>query len=392
MALNYDALKNKQARRTTQGWTPKEGDNILRIFPHTQRYFTESLDDFAIEFRSHFLKAEGMDTEVVRCLRDSKVPCGFCEAYKKIKDAADPAVKKIADQLKSSERHLLNVMNLNDAAAGMQVFECGPKVYDGFLSYVANPSWGEVLHPEVGRNFTLKLTPQGKTRSGFNEYHVEPHPQNTSILPNLTADWLEKLDRLADSVPKYPDDAQVAKWLKVLGLDGSAPAPGVPPAPVPVPFVPPSVAVAPPPMAQAAVVPQMPSQVPAPIPTAPAPVAVAPPSPSVTAVPMAPPPVPPPVTASVPAAPGMVSGSPGPLGNSEVATFVATYAPVYPITVLMKAGAPKKYPEVPSCFSEGMGAGGALANPNVGFNPQRWPCEKGCPVKADCQIRQLGLG
>lgn len=352
MPLNLDALRDKKAKRSTSGWSPKEGDNRIRILPHTSKYFTESLGEITVSFHSHWLKAEGVDTTVVRCLRDRGEPCPLCMASKKFKDSPDPNLKKNADETRQSERHLFNILDLNDPAKGIQVYESGPSVYDQILSTVANPAWGDVLGVADGRNWTLNLNKKG--RGGFYEYKALADPDRTDVCGMLTPDFMEKLDELESSVPEYPTTELVTRWLDLLGFSGNAPA----------------VTTA---VSNNGPVPVSAAQ-PAPVPVsapAPAPVAVAQPLPVATPV-AAPAPVP------VSAQPASTAA--GPLGQSPVVEFLQKHN----ISPAQKRGK-----LVPECFSDGPAADKA-SNFATGFKPEIRPCHE-CPERAQCQIVSLGL-
>lgn len=335
--LDLDHLRSKKARRMTSGWSPKEGANRIRVLPPNALYFTEGLKDFALEFRSHFVKAEGADTQVFRCLRDKKEVCPFCAAVQKYRTSENPVLKKAAEDLRASERHLMNIINLNDLPAGIQSYECGPKVYDFILDYMANPAWGDLVSPTEGRNITLNQTPQGKSRSGFVEYSVQPDPDKTSVAPHLAPDFHEKLDALELAVSKYPESADIMRWLTLLGMADVVGPTLTPAAVVTTPATGTGVGTAapPPPIAQTPVVAQV---------TTPTPVA--------------------PATATAPT------------GTDPISVFAATK------NLGVKADNGKV---VPGCYSEGP------ANKAVGFNPAKWPCEQGCPVRADCTLKSLGL-
>lgn len=384
MPLDLDALRAKKARRSSNGWSAKEGDNVVRFLPHTSAYFKVTIAEIDYQFRSHFLKSEGVDTAVIRCPRDGGLECSVCAFQKSNKDTQDPILKKVLDQIRVGERHLFNLLNMNDIGAGIQPYETGPKLYDDVLAYCANPNWGDLVNPQTGRNFSIILTPQGKSRSGYNEYQLQPHPKEVDILALLPAGWVEKLDELEANIPAYPDAALLSRWADILGFRLPGTAQVAVPAAIPAA-----------PIAYAPPAPPAPLAPPAPVayapPVAPAPVAYSPPAPP--APPAAPPaPYNPPavvapvVTPQTPALPATATGTT--LPPSAVTTFCATVG----LTPQVKASMPpadkdnQPVSSVPHCYSEGQ------ARTDIGFNPMKWPCERGCPVKAPCQLKQLGLG
>lgn len=363
MPMDFEKLKEKKARRTGTGWQPKEGDSLLRLLPHTMRYFTESLSEFAIEFRSHFMMADGTDTQVFRCFRDRGETCEFCTRYAQNKASTNERLKKSAEQIRGSTRYLMNILNLNDVQAGIQVYESGPMVYDDFFKFIANPAWGEIVHPEQGRNWTLNLTPGSKSKSGYNEYSAQPHPNPSDIMAHLPADWQEKLDLLSAAVPPYASPEEVTRWIKVLGFESVEAA--VQAAAGPIPAAPVGAAPKPPAMPPLA----------APVPVPPIPVAPVPPIP---VAPVAPPLVPAAAPIAAPAAPPISPPVSGAVANPEMSAFIGAY-PTLSAKVDAKEGV------VPGCFTEDP------SNMEIGFNPNKWPCNHPCPVKAKCQIKKLGL-
>ena len=326
MPLDLDKLNQKKARRSVSGWTPKEGDNTVRILPHTKRYFDESLDDFAVEFYSHFLKAEGMDTVVVRCLRDKGEKCPFCESVRSHRESTDQGLKKAADDIRRAERHLMNIVDLTNIDSGIQHYECGPMVYDGVLDYAANPQWGDIFSPEKGCNLILNLISALKSRSGYNTYKVQPHRESTDIRPHLKDGWEGRLDEVSAAIPEYPSPDVVTLWMEVL-FPGTAGNSGAAPNPAP----------------------------------------VAPP----TGNPAAP-------VATPPAAQPTPAAAPSPVPAIDIGGEVQTWAANHDLQVRQEGDV-----VVPQCFSTGAG---------TGFNPKEHPCDDGCPVRSDCQLKHLGLG
>src|SRR5690606_21792506 len=155
--------------------------NIIRVLPHTSRYFTEMLGDFAYGFRVHYFRAEGRDTQVTRCPRDANRHCLACELASKYRDSSDPGIAKAAADVKAVQRRLMNILDLAKPAAGSQAYECGNKVYGDILEICTNVKWGDVFHPETGRNFTLTFTPASQAKSGYNDYSCMPDPDKTSV-------------------------------------------------------------------------------------------------------------------------------------------------------------------------------------------------------------------
>lgn len=388
MPINLQKLQDRKNRQASgPGFSPKDGPNIIRMFPHTSRYFTEELDDFAYHFRTHYLRVPGMDPLITRCYRDQQQPCVVCEGHRLNRETLDPAQKKVVEDLYPANRRLMNLMDLNNPTAGIQAYESGPKVYGLILELAANPGWGErIFNPLDGHNLTLQLTPGNRNASGFNDYGLLPDPTRTTIAAFLPDDWKEKLDDLQNSITDYAPEDQLKAALDRMGIHygtsfgysatGVAPsvqmaqAYGGAPAPVaaPVAGVQPIAAAptaAPAPAVQAV-------QPVAAVQPAPAPAAVqaaqavpVQPAPAVVQAPAAPPAPVHPTVAEVPgavAAPTQVGGVNFPPGVQLMANPDATSSAMLP--------------QVPTCFSD--------------FDPERHPCDQ-CPAREPCQLMVLGL-
>jgi hypothetical protein len=401
MALNFKALKDKQEnRRGGSGWQAKDGNNLIRVLPPASAYFGGEIEDIAHSFKVHFLKKEGEDTKVTRCYRDKKTTCPVCEVWFKFRKSDDPALAKMANEIRGVDRFLLNILDMNNLQAGVQQYTANYTVYNGILEYAANPMWGDVLSPEAGRNFFVELTLAAKSKTGFNSYKVQPDPQAsniTGILAQLPG-WQEKLDELAAQVNPYLEAEELQAFLDKVGFPPDLPRASVPghtfgapagwgqPSAPQQPLSPPP-AFAPPPQ----------PGFPAPTYSAPAAAPVAAPAAPVYAPPVQPAPAP------EPEQPSEFTAEPSWLQQAPAAAPVAApAAPVYappaqPVAVpqpvvaapvqptpvaapVMMAAAPVA-PEAapaghPACFGD--------------FDPRRHPCD-GCPSRAECQIAALGL-
>lgn len=222
MALNMDALRQKKEKRSGGfGWKPKAGENTIRVLPPSQEYFEGDVDDFAIEYQVHFLKQEGYDTVVSRCLRDKGEYCPVCEAAAKFKDSKDAELQAFAKDIRRGEQHAMNILDLDREGGGVQGYVCGYNVYNAILEFAANPKWGDLLSPEEGRDIVLKLTPGSEARSGYNTYAVSPDPEKTDvteILEEECEDWQADLDELPSLVTGYLGENELVAILDRMGF------------------------------------------------------------------------------------------------------------------------------------------------------------------------------
>lgn len=214
MPLDMDGVRRRKQRRSGGGWKPDEGPNEVRILPPTSEYFEEDIDYIALTCNLHYFRMDSMDTQVSRCFRDDGRVCPACEMAGRFSDDEDdPALAKRADQISRAERHFFNIIDLDDVEIGIQPYQCGYTVHRDLLKYAANPKWGDFLHPEHGRDVTIELTPGSRTKSGYNEYSVQPDPDQIDRTDILPSDWLEKLDELQYAIPDYMTEDEMLRVL-----------------------------------------------------------------------------------------------------------------------------------------------------------------------------------
>jgi hypothetical protein len=244
--INFDRMKQKPVKSASRSWKPKEGANRIRILPVHSRYvgedhsISEDLGDFAYEYRSHYFDGDG----VVRCPRDHNQFCVACGFYEQFKHAADPVLKKAADQIEARRSYVANIFDMGAPQAGVQVFRFGWMVWKQLQQYAVDLNWGNIMDVgAAGHCYIITLTTSGKN-SSFKNYHVQPEPRPRSIASMLPPDWKQKIDLLEDSIiPKVADDAEMRDRLRQLGLpDVTTPvAPVAPPTAAALPPLPPNI-------------------------------------------------------------------------------------------------------------------------------------------------------
>lgn len=222
MPVDYEKMKQKQVKMAG-GWRPRPGHNRIRILPFHSKYFTDAVDDFCYNYRVHYFRGDGLDTEIYRCPRDRNEFCVACEFYGRHKEAGDPMLKKAADQIRPSSAYLANILDVNAHTEGIQAYEFGWMVYKNLYQYACDPNWGDIMDTKAGRCYiiTLNLPNQGTNRTGYNEYLVQPEPQATDVTGALPAGWQQAIDELAGRVPVYAEEARVRGILHLMGFPGA---------------------------------------------------------------------------------------------------------------------------------------------------------------------------
>lgn len=229
MALNIPGLKQRHERGGA-GWSPTPGKNRIRVLPPTSEYFGGEIDYIAHKFEVHFVKfADGSDTFVTRCPRDTGGQCPICAWSYANKDSADPAVKALASDLRSTSRFVMNILDLTSqdtAAKGVQPYEANWTVYNGIYKIASNPNWGDILSLSSGRNFIVTLTPPrtGENKTGWNKYDTDPEPEKTTVEKFVKSldGWPGSLDGLEARINETMSDEAIAAALGKLGIGPAA--------------------------------------------------------------------------------------------------------------------------------------------------------------------------
>ncbi len=223
MGIDHDKIRKARAGgRGGRGWRPKNGPNTIVVLPPHTRYMADldSVEDFSIMCGIHYFKIEGRRGEASRCLEDLGRPCPACIAWRTHRKSSDPVLAEMAAEIKMSEQHLFNILDVNDLEKGVQAWGANWTCWDGIMDIGGNPQWGDVIDPTNAVQFTVTLTPGTQTRTGRNTYSITPNPNRVNIMSVLEAfeDWREKMDALVDNAPEEKTVDEILGLLREIGL------------------------------------------------------------------------------------------------------------------------------------------------------------------------------
>ena len=215
MGLNRDKLKHNQSG---DRFVFKEGDNYVRILPRSMLYFTADDDDFVYKYKVHYIAIPGEEQKkMIVCSTNDIKACPICMLSKALFNSHSDDDKALARQIYGRFRYLANMVLLDADDMGevdmdkkyavTHVSFSQKSVYDGIVSYLVNPKWGELLDPSDGRNFCIRMIPGSQTESGYNQYVVQPEPQQSKI--KLTKDWKKVIDALKEEIPPISNYAEI---------------------------------------------------------------------------------------------------------------------------------------------------------------------------------------
>jgi hypothetical protein len=206
MSLNLAKLKEKYEKKASTSlildkWQPKEGENSIRILPHSTAYFKGEVDDFVYPFLIHY--GIGSENKTVVCPKTlgEGHKCPICEDSSVLFKSNDESDKEKASDIYRKKRFLINVLDLKDVQKGIQIFEFGPKIYNKLMRYVASGLFGDILDLEKGRNIVLvKDVREGKAQ--LTDYDVLVSPDASSVIKYLPQEYMQKIDDLVKAIPQ----------------------------------------------------------------------------------------------------------------------------------------------------------------------------------------------
>jgi hypothetical protein len=227
--MDEDRLRRKQEelrKRREQGggskdfWNAKNGPNKIRILwnwtgnPKADCFYeTNYHKNLGPDKKKTCIcpKAEGFDY------------CPICDEAKALFANKNPEDTAYAKEIYKKTRVYWNIVDMDayyevdkwnkehpeqpKEQRGVQVLTTGSGVLDDVIGYCLNPEYGDMTDPEKGRNITLVKTDKEHTRSGYNEYTVQPSP-NMSVIED--PDWLDHLIDLKKFIKVLPAEEMLA--------------------------------------------------------------------------------------------------------------------------------------------------------------------------------------
>lgn len=207
-------LKSKRQRRDFWGAQPGPKPNRIRVLPN---WNGEPLGDFYRETAYHRKLGTEADKSAVCLVKEGFERCPVCEMVRGLYKTKNKEDADLAKTIKSQVRVLYNMIDLDSPEKGVQVWMSGVDILEQLLAYCGNPKYGDLTDPERGRNIDLFMAKNTKT--GFNEYNVQPDPERTSI---NDPEWLGQMADL-DALVKPMSVEELDALLKGLPVGEEKP-------------------------------------------------------------------------------------------------------------------------------------------------------------------------
>lgn len=187
-AILAEIRSKKFSRR--EFWNPKSGPNYIRILPS---WTLDLSKDFFRKTAQHWKLGNNQDLWVTCLLEEGYARCPVCEKidglYRtKVKEDSD-----FAKMIRKQTKVLYNIVDMNNVSKGVQVWQSGITVLGDILKFIGNPKYGDVSNPETGRNIDIFMTEAKESKTGWNDYAVQPDPERSQI---AELEWLEQLTDL----------------------------------------------------------------------------------------------------------------------------------------------------------------------------------------------------
>ncbi len=200
-------------------WNPKPQLNTIRILPS---WTLDLSQDFFRKTAQHWKLGSNQDLWVTCLIEEGYERCPVCERIDglyRTKNKDDEAYAKL---IRKQTKVLYNIVDMNNVSKGVQVWQSGITVLGDIVKFVGNAKYGDISHPETGRNIDLIMTEAKDSKTGWNDYAVQPDPER-SVIAEL--EWLEQLTDL-DSLVKTKSVEEIEYILEYGELP---PESGIPP-------------------------------------------------------------------------------------------------------------------------------------------------------------------
>jgi hypothetical protein len=176
----------------------KDGHNLVRFLPAV-----DPTDTFFVQYYVHY--KVGPNAKTVVCPRSIGKSCPICGVAKSLYEQKTEEATKQANAIVSKSRYRTNILDLNDLAKGIQIFEFGPDIYKQLISIMADDEISDVSNLTTGRAISITrsgkdmttsylLAPKVNTAPLDPSYIGQGHDLVTSVLSRLVDnDMIEKI-------------------------------------------------------------------------------------------------------------------------------------------------------------------------------------------------------
>ena len=143
----------------------------------------------------------GVNERTLACPKSNvNQPCPICDLVEEAAASKKKGDKKFADEMSSKFRAFLNVVDMKNQDAGVQVWPVGKMILKQVLSIMGDPDYEDITSP--GRGHTLIIEVEGSGRN--TRYTVRPRPKPSKIPDAVDVSGTPNLDNIVNvHSPEY---------------------------------------------------------------------------------------------------------------------------------------------------------------------------------------------
>jgi len=176
-------------------WSPVKGPNTIRILPS---WTLDLSQDFFRKTAQHWKLGNNQDLWVTCLVEEGYERCPVCERIDSLYRTKNKDDEAFAKLIRKQTKVLWNIVDMNNVSKGVQVWQSGITVLGDIVKFVGNSKYGDISHPTTGRNIDIVMTEAKESKTGWNDYAVQPDPERSAI---AELEWLEQMTDL-DSLVK----------------------------------------------------------------------------------------------------------------------------------------------------------------------------------------------
>lgn len=209
-----NSLRNKD-KKSDLIWKPVPGKQVVRIIP-----YVHNADNPFIELKFHY----NLNGKTYLSPDTFNKPDPIVEFANKLKKSGDKDEWLFSRKLEPKMRTFCPVIVRGKEKEGVKFWGFGKQVYQAILSYIADPDYGDITDPKIGRDVVVEFRTAVETGKSFPETTIRPKPNQTPAvedeLKEILTDQIDILELF--ELPAYDDlKAAMETWLNEGGPDDS---------------------------------------------------------------------------------------------------------------------------------------------------------------------------
>jgi len=222
MAINLDAIRGRLNKLQNTGstknnlWKPSPGKTQVRIVP-----YKFNKENPFIELYFHY----NINNKSYLSPMSFGRPDPICEFADKLKRMGDKEDWKAAKKMEPKLRTFVPVIVRGEENEGVKFWGFGKTVYQELLGYIADPDYGDITDPQVGRDITIDYVSAEEAGTSYPVTTIRMKPKETPLSEDSAAlqNFLDNQTNITDIYQElsYAELKNVLEgWLNPTGEEG----------------------------------------------------------------------------------------------------------------------------------------------------------------------------